>query len=370
VQYTWHEIEQDWLRTGGKLAVPNDEVVRTFNMVAARFGRDWVEASRTNNGAVSDGTSPTLFIVTLGWLLDSLGDAPNAHGVREKVKNGDTPARAELVAIHLVRSGTPDTDLEIEPEVVVGTKNRKPDFRVRRGRDDWTYVEVTQASTSEAQANVRRNLERLTILADDSTGTFGLEVFLRREPTHDEVDAIAVEIVQGHIDTTTRAVELVSGLGTLYWDIGEPQTVVLDDHGEPYTPRLGMTRFAKRGDNYRRITVRWPFTDERAEEFLRIEARQLPTNAPGLIMINTGYAVGAMKAWRSLIERRFQPNLYTRVSAVCLFSSGHHGTDAGEEWRPQTKLIINPHARIPLPDWLRQQLERFPSSEADIGQHS
>jgi len=35
----------------------------------------------------------------LGWQPDSLGDTPNADSLLEKVKNGDNPPRAELVAI-------------------------------------------------------------------------------------------------------------------------------------------------------------------------------------------------------------------------------------------------------------------------------
>ena len=45
----------------------------------------------------------------------------------------------------------------------------------------------------------------------------------------------------------------------------------------------------------RHIAVRLAFTDQRADEFLRTEARQLPTDAPGLIMIQTSGAAGS---WR------------------------------------------------------------------------
>jgi hypothetical protein len=227
-------------------------------------------------------------------------------------------------------------------------------------------VEVTQASTSKAQADVQRGLDRLTSLVNTCEGSFALEVFLKREPTADEIEAIATEIVSRNGDVGTESTEFADDLGTLYWNVESPGTATLDDHGQPYAPQLGAMRVSMHGEVRRHIMVRWPFTDERAVNFLRHEAAQLPKVGPGLIMIHTSGAVGALKAWRSLIERRFQPNIYTRVSAVCLFDSAQWPTPDGEEWRPQTKLIPNPYARLALPKWISRQLERFPSDEVDL----
>lgn len=363
--YTWDQIEYDWL-DGGRLALSQAEVVRAFNAVAGRFGQDWVEASRIHNGVVVRGMAPALHIVTLGQMLESLGDAPNADLLLDKVGKGQPDARAELTAIHLVRVGSPDVAIEIEPSVLVGTRNRKPDFRVRRQDGPWTYVEVTQASSSQAQTEVSRGLESLTGLVNDCAGSFALEVFLKREPSLAELASIESQIMEGYPHATTREVELPSGLGALYWNASAPGTLALDDHGEPYTPRLSRAAVAVRGTEHRHIAVRWPFTDRRAQTFLEEEAKQLPKEFSGLIMIQTSGAVGAMKAWRSLIEPRFQPTIHTRVSAVCLFSSGLYPAEAGEEWRAQTKLIINPYARISLPEWIVRQLEQFPSDEIDL----
>src|SRR6266704_2829029 len=103
VTYTWQEIEQEWL--GGGLATTPDEVLTAFNEVASRFGREWVEATRTRNGIASRGASPTLYIVTLARLLHALDGAPNSAALIEKVRRGNLDARAELIAIYLLRSG-------------------------------------------------------------------------------------------------------------------------------------------------------------------------------------------------------------------------------------------------------------------------
>jgi hypothetical protein len=364
--YTWQEIEQDWLGGSSGLAASPEDVVSAFNAVASLFGREWVDASRIRGGAVGGGTSPTLYIVTLARLLGALDGVPNATALLDKVREGHPDARAELIAIYLLRAGNSEVLVEVEPEVRVGERDRKPDFRTRVSDESWTYVEVTNPNSSEAQEDVSRGLEKLTSLVNDCSGSFALEVFLKREPTAGELDLIATEVEQGHQAVGQSEVELPSGLGTLFWNHQLPGTVVLDDHGQPYTPRLSRASVIAGAHEHRHIAVRWPFTDTRAETFIRHEARQLPTDAPGLIMIYTSGAVGAMKAWRALIERRLQPNLHTRVSAVCLFSTGQVLTEEGGDWRVECKIIPNHHARFPLPSWIIEQLQRFPSGEVDI----
>lgn len=314
----------------------------------------------------SRGMAPTLYIVSLARLLRALDGVPNTARLLKKVRQRDTDARAELIAIYLMRAGNPDTLIEVEPEVQVGTRNRMPDFRAQIADEPWTYVEVTNPNTSEAQADVLNGLHKLTGLVESCAGSFALEVFLKRKPTAAEMDLIAAEIEQNHQTEDQSTVELPAGLGTLYWNYQPPGAMVLDDHGEPYTPRLSSARVFVGDRQHRHVAVRWPFIDARAEKVFRDEAVQLPTDAPGLIMIFTSGNVGAMKAWRALIERRFQPTLNTRVSGVCLFSSGLRSTEQEEDWHVQCKLLLNPHATHALPSWVVEQLQRFPSDEQDI----
>jgi hypothetical protein len=364
--FTWNEIKENWL-ADSKLALPDDEAVTAFNKVSEFFGREWVESSRVKDGFTVQGTQPTLEIVTLGQFLAVLGDAPNAEHVLAKIRNREPDAWAELAAIYLLRSGQSEVELAIEPSVTVGMRNRKPDCAVRRlDSDDWTYVEVTQPNASNAHTEVTAGLQRLASLVTRCSRSFALEVFFKREPSNDEIDAVAARILSQHSQVDTEAVELEADLGTLYWTMGRPDALVLDTHGQPYTPRLSMAMAHSDGNESRCIAVRWPFTDARARGFLDTEAKQLPTDAPGLIMIQTSGAIGAMKAWRSLIENSFQPTIRTRVSAVCLFSAAQRSTPEGAIWQPLTKLVINPHGRHALPTWISEQLQHFPSDEVDL----
>jgi hypothetical protein len=64
-------------------------------------------------------------------------------------------------------------------------------------------------------------------------------------------------------------------------------------------------------------------------------------------------STGHWKPWVSLIERRFQPHIHTRVRGVCLFWGGMVLVEKGYDWLLQTKLITNPHAQFQLPSWIQ-----------------
>jgi hypothetical protein len=151
------------------------------------------------------------------------------------------------------------------------------------------------------------------------------------------------------------------GLAILTLNASPPGVVVPLDHpGEPNVPRLGVAKALFGPDEpHRHISVRMAYADDRAEDFLRKEARQLPTNEPGLIMVELSRAPGGIVSWEPVLKRRFQPTIHTRVSAVCLFTSGHELTPDGEAWIPEAKVIANAHAKYPLPAWIGTALAKF-----------
>lgn len=364
--YTWQEIQSDWL-VGGILALGPEEVEASFNRAVEKFGREWIEASRTTNRVVSRGVQPTLKIATLGLMLQVLDQASDPSSLLEKIRDRQEDAWAELCAIYLVCSDKPDSAIELEPEITGGDRDSRPDFRVRSGDEPWTYAEVTVASRdSDAQRPILRSMERLTNLVTECTGNYALEAYLRREPQANELGLIEAQIREHHLSAGIAEVELPSGLGTLYWNQHPPGFIVLDSHGEPYRPRLTVVKASIIDDERRHIIVRWPFTDMRAETMLRRKARQLPADGPGIVMIQVSEAVGAMRAWQGIVQRRFNAGVHTRVSAVCLFRSSVQSSESGDHWVPECKVILNPRARVPLANWITEQLERFPSGEDDI----
>jgi hypothetical protein len=127
--------------------------------------------------------------------------------------------------------------------------------------------------------------------------------------------------------------------------------VVPTDHlGEEMCPRFGAAELVGGVDQPAlQITVKMPFSGRRAERFISSEAAQLSGDAPGLIMVDMTNTKTGFKSWEPLIKRRFQPTIQTQVGGVCLFSSGILLTSTGFAVPSQTKLLLNPHATLPLP---------------------
>jgi hypothetical protein len=357
--WTWDEIKREWLGSG-RIALSPHEAVAAFNRVQADLGGDWMTACRGSSGETR-GTGPTLTVINMGQRLAILDGISSTNNLLRKLRDGDYSASAELTAIYLVKSGRADVAIELEPDVTVGDRNKRPDFRVAVPNCTPTCVEVTQPSLSEDQEEAQRILHRLSSGVAEIKHGFALEVFLRRVPSDVEVEAILDRLPSFCTLDGDRRQEL-GELGFLQLNLDSPGRLELRSYGEERLSRICVVK-AICGPNepHRHIAVRLAFSDERARQFLKAKAKQLPKDAPGLIMIQTAHAPGAVKNWEPLLRRRLQANLHTRVSAICLFNSGFEGTSDGEAWIPRTKLILNPHAQHVLPDWIAQQLARFAS---------
>jgi hypothetical protein len=124
-------------------------------------------------------------------------------------------------------------------------------------------------------------------------------------------------------------------------------------------PTIGIMMFVGGGADggpHHKVSVQIPFTDDRAEEILRDEAKQLPKDEIGLIMINASGGIGKYDAWASLIGKRLQPKIHTRVSGVCLFEGSMVPNGSQYDWLVQTRLVVNEHARALLPNWIKSKI--------------
>jgi hypothetical protein len=288
--WTWEEISTDWL-LGNQLALPPEEIVAAFSQAEQVLGRDWIEASRIHSGVPVRGISPTLHVVTTGQILASLNGLSGSKELIEKLRTEDQSAFAEATAIHLIRSGEPTAIVEVAPTAKVGERIRKPDFRLRRNGESWTYVEVTQPDVAKSQMRAQLILNRLADLVQPIKKRFSLEVFLRREPTDDELNDLADLVPEFCLLEGDQSKDL-PGLAIFSLNASAPGLVVPQDHpGEPNIPRIGFAKGVYGQDEpHRHISVRMAYADDRAEDFLRKEAKQLPADAPGLIMVQMSRA--------------------------------------------------------------------------------
>ena len=146
----------------------------------------------------------------------------------------------------------------------------------------------------------------------------------------------------------------------------EPTKVVPYDHpGVPTRPRLSIARAQVQEEQGRRhAVVRYPFTDERAAQFLSRKAQQLPTDAPGIVALDVSGAIGARKTWEAELRKRLHAHQHTRVSAIVLIESGMHPTPAGEAWMHSAAVLVNEHAAIPAPSWALAPFHAWADGEA------
>jgi hypothetical protein len=351
--WTFKEIEGDW--TPGTLTIPEDEIVSAFDRVEKILGRDWIEMSRTSSGVAKRGSAPTLSVISMGQKLATIEDLlPQAERLIEHTRKGDQAAGTELTAIYLLRSRRPTAEIQLYPSV----GNRVADFRIRQGGEPWVYGEVTRADLSMAESRAQNVMQGLADLVISIKKEFALEVFLRREPS-----AIEIEALKGFVQAICKLdgvhrQELPNDLGFISLNDSPPGQVITKNHpGEENRPRIGVAKVASGPlEPNRHIAVRLAFSDERAEEFLRKESRQLPEDAPGLIMVDMSIVPGAFSVWEPLIKRRFQPTIHTRVGGVCLFRGGLISTQNGEGWALDAKTLANQYARNPLPSWIVNEM--------------
>jgi hypothetical protein len=315
VNWTTQIITRDWLG-GAAIAIPSDEVLAAFVRCERILGPGWIERARRG----TPGTMPTLNVVAMGQRLAYIESLPSNETLVEQLRKGEASAHAELSAIYVLSKHARPA-IELYPDALVGNNKRVPDFRTRRSdAEPWTYVEVTQPDISEM---------------------------------HEDLDAHAASVVK-LVETIKRPF----GLGLLIFNEYPAGQVVTGDHGEEViVPRLGYSRsILGPAEPSRQIVLRVPYSDERAERFVSREARQLPNDAPGLIMIEVAHAPGAYTSWEPLIARRLRPDMNTRVGGICLFSSGQMLTENGPTVIDNTKLDSNPHAPIKLTVWVVESL--------------
>jgi hypothetical protein len=304
------------------------------------------------------GTQPAAYLASQGQRLEALDAVPGAEHLIEKLRARDPSAWAEVTAIWLLRHDDHQVELEVEQPVTDWPKI--PDFRARRAGSPWTYVEVTQPNLSQEQKRLRRIMARVSDVTNAVEGTYALEVFLHRAPSTAELDELLQRIPEVCRMRGQQQVELPAGLGTLFLNDTQPGVLVLENRDEIYRPRLGLARSAvENGVTQRHIAIRLGYSDERADQILRAEARQLPKSHPGLIMMQTSGATGGFRVWKPILQSRLHPGQHTRVGGIALFESGMLTNSHGlPEWRPETNVIKNRHAAIPLPSWIDDNLAR------------
>ena len=352
--WTLDEIEKDWLG-GGHVQLPPEDVVRAFTAAEQARGREWVHSTTSIRGGGRQwGFTPFLRVYAFGKRMQSVAGAPGVDGLLKRLLQDDAAAESELTAIHLFRSQRSETEVEIGPEIIVGDRHRRPDFRIRSSTAPWTYIEVTKLNPSVASVRTQDVLRRTASHIVSILRPFLLEVVFWRDPAEGEEDELvrqaceACQAADGHRRD-------IGDLASLLVKSGDPAVVIPSILPEDDGTRMSFAQSIVGPDQpNRQIVVRAPFADQRAEDILTAEARQLPIDESSLVMVDVTGQPTAFESWADLVLRRFTPVQHTRVGGVLLFMTATTLTVQGPTWLPYVKLIPNPRARISLPAWMTE----------------
>jgi hypothetical protein len=263
-------------------------------------------------------------------------------------------ADSELEAAHLFRSRRAETGIEFGPSIIVGTRNRKPDFRIRQKSEAWTFVEVTQLNDSTASESTQVTIERIASQVVAIQQPFILEIIFWRDPLDgEEDDLVRRACVACQASAGVR--HDVGDLASLIAKSGDTTVFIPSIIPDDNKARMSIARsIGGPGEPNRQIMVRVPFADQRAESVLRHEAKQLPKDEPGLVMVDVRRQMTAFESWSKLIPHRFTPSRHTRVGGILMFANTTAITQFGTRCVTLLKLIQNPHARFPLPSWITE----------------
>lgn len=348
-KWTAAAIERDLLL--GKINIiarPEWEVIDAIDRAQRKLGDDWIASQARNQ----KGLAPTMRIVGMGLRLHAVEKVPGSEELLTRLRGQDSSADAELTAVYLFRSGSRDIEIELFPPV----GKRIADFRMRKGSEEWTTVEVTQATESAEQKRLTGTMKRLANALKSLSFPFSLEVILLREPTEQETRRLCETLPQFCESRETQSARLYNDLGWLLLNRAPPGQLPNSEIPETADlPSIGVAAFF-RVDQV--VAARICFSDDRAEKLLKTEAKQLPSGKRGLIMISGPSSDKELSVWKPLIRRRFQPTLHTRIGGVCLFDGGMvPAPNAKSDWRIQAHLLLNPHAKKALPSWIEARVK-------------
>ena len=332
----WEDIDRDYL-LGQPILVSKEKVVDAFNLVDELLGKKWINRNFTNKV----GPLPTLSVVVMGEMLKIIKSCKGANNLIDKLKNDDRSAKSEIESIFIVSPS--EIDVEIEPEVSIRNTKRMPDFRIKKNNQDWVYVEVTSPNTSERNVLIQVIMNQITCNIETLQESTSVDILLDRDPSAEEIEQIIDKIKTLSRNNKPNEYSL-SDLGRVEINMSQPGQIVTKNYGEIKRSRLGMATTIVENGIPKHISVRIPFLDDRADSFITSEAKQLPKNEIGLIMIDMNQAVAGFKEWEELILRRFQPEQHTRVSGVCMFRSAYEAINNHIDWKLETYLIENKYA--------------------------
>ena len=279
-----------------------------------------------------------------GLVIASCEPLPGFAPVMARVRIGERPAFSELqFAAALVTLG-------YRPALEPRLQNRVPDTAVdAEGRR--VYCEVIAPDASDVMQEISRQLDALVdALASDSPGMC-VEVYLAADLTASVAERVLAIAQALPPSTDVKDMADVGLIRKALLSLGSgPVGIVPPDAPLPV---FGAAQVIIGDGVPTNVNVCLSLSDSRAARLMDAEAKHFSRHEANLLVMDLTRVHGQINGFVPLIQRRFQPGLNRRFSAVALFSEAVRGNGTVmSEWR----VLPNPYADVAPPQSLLEAL--------------
>ncbi len=288
--FGYPEIEEQWL-LGNATPMSAQQWETAFRWCAEKFGREWLQPTHPGR-LVTDA-----YVVAAVWDAGSRAESlRGADTLIRKLGRGisdvDWPTLAELcAAVHFASQGG---RVVFEQEIRLEGSRRKPDMYIQLPVGSF-HVEVTCPERGREYLRLME-LVRSTV-ASITVDNRHAQVYFYKEPT-----PAGREIVRQflHVDDEPPFRHHVDGVAEVFLDHPADESLstfppAVNEPG-PLLAATSMSAQLPQGV-LRQTTVKLPFSDARARDFIKDEAQQLPKGGPGVIILDITRPVGKLEFW-------------------------------------------------------------------------
>lgn len=340
---SWPAFVRDWC-LGSAVGYNIDEVSRA--LIALK--RHWPQEVERLISDSLRGVGAVVPAVDLGLLLNRSELAQGFPGVLRRLVGGERSAYSELVMVAALQSlgYEPRFDAPIDGKVLDAACDID-------GRT--VYIEVVAPQRPVASADEQRRVVQLTTQIRGCMSKCRVEIELHEPLLEESVGTIVAAVKSAH-PSEWRLVASVAKIRRI--DVGQSLLPLFDGDGAQITVAEERT---VQGDSAS-VIARWEESDVRAKRVFNGEYHHFSKSAANVLVVNTCGVSDGMELWPITISGLLRPTQNRKVGAVVFFHQGSLGPP--EAIRRRWRIVVNPHAHLPVPDRLLTSIESLDESEA------
>jgi hypothetical protein len=340
---SWETFAREWC-CGGSLGYSADEAARALSILRNLWPE---EVSRLVNEPCR-GLVVAASTIELGLLLDVCQPVDGFQNVLRRLANGQRSAYSELVLVTVLQRLGHAT--RFEPPLdghVLDAVTEIDGFPV--------YFEVVAPERSDASAEDQRLVDNLTadIRARFSKCRVEIEICSSLDAGS---NAAIITAIESAMPSTWIAVDSMARIRRI--DAGQALLPTFDGEGAQVVV-AGERLIQGESTN---VIARWESSDARAKRIFNEEYHQFSPTVANVLVVNVCAVSDGMNLWPMEMTRLLQPTRNRKVGAVAFFEQGSLGPP--EAIRRRWRVLVNPHAHIPVPERLLIGIESFDESSA------